>query len=100
MKPENLGVDREIHRRRPAPGLGRNRVAQEPVEQELDAEIVHGAAEVDGRLLPRADRRQVEGMAGAVEHGQLVDHLGVAVESSSLARTAGSSREVTRTGAW
>jgi hypothetical protein len=31
-------------------GAGRHGVLQETVEQELDAEVVHGAAEVDGRL--------------------------------------------------
>jgi hypothetical protein len=65
-----------------ATGLRRHRVLEETVEQELDAEIVHGAAEVDGRLLAGLHGLEIERVAGAVEHRELVLHLaeGVVVE--------------------
>ena len=62
--------------------LGRDGVLQESVEEELDAEVVDGGAEVDGRLLAGADGGEIEGVAGAVEHGELLGDLveGVVVE--------------------
>jgi hypothetical protein len=62
----------------PAAGVARaaRSPAKEAVQQELDAEVVHGAAEVDGRLLAGADGGEIEGMAGAVEHRELLGDLG------------------------
>ena len=60
-------------------GLGRDRVVEKAVEEQLDAEVVDRAAEVDGRLPAGAHRRQVEGMAGPVEHRQLLGDLRVGV---------------------
>jgi hypothetical protein len=95
MKPENFGDRPRTPRgRRSAAGKrghgdgdgfargGRHRVLEETVEQELDAEIVHGGSEVDGRLLAGLHGLEVEGVAGAVEHRELVLHFaeGVVVE--------------------
>ena len=45
---------------------------EEAVQQQLDPEVVHGAAEIDRRLPPGADGLEIEGVAGPVEHGQLL----------------------------
>ena len=61
---------------------GRDGVFEEAVEKELDAEVVNGGAEVDGRLLAVLDGVEVEGVTGAVEHLKLLADLleGVVVE--------------------
>jgi len=73
-------------------GAGGTESLRKAVEQELDAEVVHRGAEVDGRLLAGLHGLEVERVARAVEHRELVLHLlkGVA---SSLLRTASSSSE-------
>ncbi len=80
MKPENLSLSTGTSRGLPpatrAARLRRDRVLEESVEQELDPEIVDRAAEVDGRLLAGAHGREVEGVARAVEHRELLDDLG------------------------
>jgi hypothetical protein len=53
--------------------FARGRMLQEPVEQELHAEVVHAASEEDGRLFcPRARRLRSNGVPGDFEHLQLV----------------------------
>ena len=55
--------------------LGRDGILEEAIEEELNPEIVDRAAEVDGGLLTGADGGEVEGVTGAVEHGELLGDL-------------------------
>ena len=48
---------------------------EETIEEELNPEIIDRAAEVDGGLLTGADGGEVEGVPGAVEHGELLGDL-------------------------
>ena len=57
--------------------LGRRRQFEESVEQHFHAEVVHGAAEEDGRELAREHLRVVERSARALEHRQFIHDLGV-----------------------
>ena len=62
-----------------APRLGRDRIFQESVEQQLNAEIVHGGAEVNRGLLARLHRGEIERMTCAIEHRELLLHFAVSV---------------------
>ena len=73
MKPLNSGKSGEISVPAMTRGLGRGRMFQKAVEQELHTEIVAGAAEEDGRALAGEDGGIVENFAGAFEHGQFLD---------------------------
>ncbi len=45
------------------------------VEKELHSEIVHRASKIHRGLFAGMHRSEVEGMAGAIEHGELLGHL-------------------------
>ena len=53
----------------------RNGILEKTIEQQLDAEIVNGAAEVHGGLLAGLHRGEIEGMARTVEHLELIFDL-------------------------
>jgi hypothetical protein len=75
---ELVGGDRHLAGRAPRNGyarLGRDRVLEEAVQEQLDPEVVHGAPEVHGRLHARVDLLQVEGVPGPVEHLKLLADL-------------------------
>lgn len=59
------------------------------MEQEIDAEVVDGGAEVNGRLLAGVDGGEVEGVAGAFEHGELFGGGGVVVGFEAIADEGG-----------
>jgi len=59
--------------------LRRHGLLQKAIEQELDAEIIHRAAEKDRRLPPVLHRGEVERMAGAIEHLELFLHFAIGV---------------------
>ena len=63
-------------------------VVEKTVEEELDAEIVHGGTEIDGGLLAGLHGPEVEGVAGAIEHLELFLDLviGVFVELAADGR--------------
>src|SRR5688572_9305846 len=58
---------------------------EESIEQELDAEVVHRAPEINRRLLAGADRLEIERMPGAIEHRELLGHLAIGVVVELLA---------------
>ena len=103
MKPENLspstGTSRERAAGDGAARLRRDGVLEEPVEQELDPEVVDRAPEVDGRLPARPGPPRGRTAWPAPSSMASCSPTSAKVESSSLARTAGSSSEATLTGA-
>ncbi|MCX7006957.1 MAG: hypothetical protein NTY53_06865, partial [Kiritimatiellaeota bacterium] len=60
-------------------GARRGSVLEEAIEQELDAEVVRGAAEEDGRGVAGEHGLGIEGGAGVVQHreflGDAVEHV-------------------------
>ena len=54
-------------------GPGGGACCRNEVEQELDAEIVDGAAEEDGRHVAGQDGLFIERFAGGIEHLQFLD---------------------------
>ena len=62
----------DLLRRRIAARRRRHRVLQKSVEQEFDAEVVHGAAEINGRLLSGTDGFEIKRMARAIQHRELL----------------------------
>jgi hypothetical protein len=64
-------------------------VAEEGVEEELDAEVVDGGAEEDGGHVAGGDGGGVVGLAGGVEHFELLDEGGVVGGFEALAEEGG-----------
>jgi hypothetical protein len=80
-------------------GAGPRGEVDKAVEQELDAEVVGGAAEEDGGEAAGEHGRVVEGVAGAVEHLDLVAGAGEGVGRSICDSTKASWSPPTCTGA-
>src|SRR5688572_2707156 len=67
------------------PRLGWRRMPEEPIEQELNAEVVHATAEEHGRSLARKHGLIFKALAGKFEHLQFLCDLEVSCVVQSLA---------------